>query len=109
MIFLPRHNRGNPGSFLNPEAGEREMSFPYNAADQGDAASGMDLCEVALDPGDRTKAKARRRIRPVLLEMLGFEYFVAVCVGLCFRELGGPCLHVRREAACRYTGSKKIR
>ena len=69
----------------------------------------MDLCEVALDPGDRTKAKARRRIRPVLLEMLGFEYFVAVCVGLCFRELGGPCLHVRREAACRYTGSKKMR
>ena len=86
MFFLPRHNRGNPGSFLNPEAGEREMSFPYNAADHGDAASGMDMCEVALDPGDRTKA--RRCIRPVLLEMLGFEYFVAICVGLCFRERG---------------------
>jgi len=54
MFFLPRHNRGNPGSFLNPEAGEREMSFPYNAADEGDATSGMDMCEVALDPRDRT-------------------------------------------------------
>jgi len=44
------------------------------------------MCEVALDPGDRTKA--RRCIRPVLLEMLGFEYFVAIYVGLCFRERG---------------------
>jgi len=85
-VFLPRHNCGNPRSFLNPEAGERERSFPYNAADHGDAASGMDMCEVALDPGDRTKA--RRCIRPVLLEMLGFEYFVAIYVGLCFRERG---------------------
>ena len=85
-VFLPRHNRGNPRSFLNPDAGERERSFPYNAADHGDAASGMDMCEVALDPGDRTKA--RRCIRPVLLEMLGFEYFVAIYVGLCFRERG---------------------
>lgn len=78
-------------------------SLPFNA-DQGDAASGMDLWDIARDSGACTKA-TRVHQTCVTRNAVFFSYFVVIYDVLCFREKGKSwvalVLHVRREAACR--------